>query len=435
MRVKFNFVIFLFSWLFILKYPHFTSIYVNLIVTSLLGLLILYTLNVTLKSELKDNLLIKSGIIFLVLGGFIIGLIGLIINQPKFYEKWAGLGGGTMHKDGVLQIFADLAHLTSAAKCSLPIKVGENICDEFGRPFNQNPQIATLFRVFKITHVVPLGIFTTFFLFFLVYILIKKFKIVGIGVYLFFATPVLLLAIDRGNEVVTILFILIGIFALNSNFLRFQTIGSIFLVLASLYKLWPTILIAFILILNFKRIKCLPKTLFFTSFIYWGLRTELLFLMLKSTDVGSPFGYSFGLKLVWSNQLPYHYTILVLIMIVLLFFTFIKFGKSSFETFVISESDMKILNFITPFLLTYFCIWIIGDSYIYRLLILLPIILELSKPSIFEFEFPKYILSILLCLCIVSLTPFGIVITSSLALYFVYIMLRIMHLKRIKIKD
>jgi hypothetical protein len=352
-----------------------------------------------------------------------IAFTGLFFGHPFIYQKWAGLGGGTMTRDGKIAIFGDLAQLTSAAKCEKAIIVGTDVCDPWGRLFNQNPAVAELFRAIKLTNVYVVGILSLIILYITLFIMIKKLKIQSIAPYIMFATPACILAIDRGNEIITLILITIGLFELYTKSSIRQTIGAISLVSASIFKLWPTALVCFILILFWKRVNLIPKCILVFSGLYWIPRINLVLKMLNVTDHGHPFGYSFGLKLIGHSQLAPLYRVVLVVLSLSLLFVFVRLTKSSLDQFIQSTNGLTFLYCLTPLMLTFSLIWAFGDSYIYRVIMLVPLVLLLSHFKICDFAFSRFLLSAILVTCIVSLTPLVLVVTSALALYFVYLSL------------
>ena len=81
-------------------------------------------------------------------------------------------------------------------------------------------------------------------------------------------------------------------------------------------------------------------------------------------------------------------------------------------------------------MLTFSIIWAIGDSYIYRMVILIPVVLLLGQFKFTEFTFPNFLQSAILVTCITSLTPLVLVTTSALALFFVYLTVTTVLAKR-----
>ena len=138
--------------------------------------------------------------------------------------------------------------------------------------------------------------------------------------------------------------------------------------------------------------------------------------MLNATNTGSPFGRSFGLQLIWHGEF-----IAIVVLSLSLLLTYVRLSKSSLNQFITSSSGVATLYSLIPVMLTFSIIWAIGDSYIYRMVILIPVVLLLGQFKFTEFTFPNFLLSAILVTCITSLTPLVLVTTSALALYFVYL--------------
>ena len=115
-------------------------------------------------------------------------------------------------------------------------------------------------------------------------------------------TPVSVLAIDRGNEVITLTLIFVGHLFLHTKSTIRQTMGALSLFLACVFKLWPVALVFFILIFFWKRINLIPKCVLVLSLFYWIPQIDLALNMLNATNTGSPFGRSFGLQLIWHGE-------------------------------------------------------------------------------------------------------------------------------------
>jgi len=353
--------------------------------------------------------------------GIVLAFTSFFVGKTSIYEKWAGLGGGTLYQNGKIAIFGDLSHLTSAAMCDEEIVVGTDVCDPWGRIFNQNPNVAELFRALGLTSVNVIGITSLIILYSLLFTLIWRLRLKSITPYLFSLTPVSILAIDRGNEVITLILILIGFFALQSKTSSRQILGALSLLTACIFKLWPIFLICFMLIFFWRKVTLIPKCILFFSVFYWVPRIGLVIEMLNSTDSGYPSGYSFGLQLTWHNQLSSSYRIVLVILTVLLLFTYIRMSKSSLEKFILNPLGARNLCSMLPVMLTFSVIWAVGDSYIYRMLILCPILLLLAQFNTSVFAYPRFLSTALILTCIVSLTPAVLVFTSALALYFLYL--------------
>ena len=417
LKAKASLIFLLISWIVVLKYQPITETrYVALTYNAFLAVISFYCINFALNSELSANKLLRHVIAVASSAALIIAFGSLFIGKPAVYEKWASLGSGTMYLEGKVAIFGDLSHLTSAAKCGYPIIVGTNVCDPWLRFFNQNPIVAEFLKAINLTNVIVIGVSSLTLLYIILFAVINKLEVTSIAPYLMLMTPVSVLAIDRGNEVITIILILIGLFLLHTKSTIRQTMGALSLFFACVFKLWPIVLVFFTLIFFWKRVNLVPKCILILSLLYWIPQIDLALSMLNATNVGSPFGRSFGLQLIWYGEL-----IAIVVLSLALLLAYVRLGKSSLSQFIQSSSGVATLYSLIPVMLSFSLIWAIGDSYIYRMIILIPVVLLLGQFKFTEFTFPNFLLSAILVTCITSLTPLVLVTTSALALYFVYL--------------
>ena len=417
LKAKASLIFFLISWLVVLKYQPITETrYVALTYNAFLAVISFYCINFALNSELSANKLLRHVIAVASSAALIIAFGSLFIGKPAVYEKWASLGSGTMYLEGKVAIFGDLTHLTSAAKCGYPIIVGTYVCDPWLRFFNQNPIVPEFLRAINLTNVIVIGITSLTLLYIILFAVINKLEVKSIAPYIMLMTPVSVLAIDRGNEVITLTLILVGHFLLHTKSTIRQTMGALSLFFACVFKLWPVVLVFFTLIFFWKRINLVPKFILILSFFYWIPQINLALSMLNATNMGSPFGRSFGLQLMWHGEL-----IVIVVLSISLLLTYVRLSKSSLNQFILSSRGVAILYSLIPVMLTFSIIWAIGDSYIYRMIILIPIVFLLGQFKFTKFAFPNFLVSAILVTCITSLTPLVLVTTSALALYFVYL--------------
>ena len=426
LKAKASLIFFLISWIVVLNYQPITETrYVALAYNAFLAVISFYCINLALNSELRTNKLLRQVIAAASSAGLILAFGSLFIGKPSIYEKWASLGSGTMYLEGKVAIFGDLTHLTSAAKCDYPIIVGTYVCDPWLRLFNQNPTVAEFLKAINITNVIVLGISSLTLLYIILFAVINKLEVKSIAPYIMLMTPVSVLAIDRGNEVITIILILIGLFLLHTKSTIRQTMGALSLFFACVFKLWPIALVFFTLIFFWKRVNRIPRFILVLSFFYWIPQIDLALNMLNATNTGSPFGRSFGLQLIWHGEF-----IAIVVLSLSLLLTYVRLSKSSLNQFITSSSGVATLYSLIPVMLTFSIIWAIGDSYIYRMVILIPVVLLLGQFKFTEFTFPNFLLSAILVTCITSLTPLVLVTTSALALYFVYLTVTTVLAKR-----
>ena len=426
LKAKASLIVFLTSWIVILRYQPITeNRYVTLTYNAFLAVVSFYCINFAFNSELRANKLLRHVIAAASSAGLIIAFGSLFIGKPSIYEKWASLGSGTMYLEGKVAIFGDLTHLTSAAKCDYPIIVGTYVCDPWLRLFNQNPIVAEFLKATNLTNVIVLGISSLTLLYIILFAVVNKLEVKSIAPYIMLMTPVSVLAIDRGNEVITMILILVGFFLLHTKSTIRQTMGALSLFFACVFKLWPIALVFFTLIFFWKRVNLVPRFILVLSLFYWIPQIDLALNMLNATNTGSPFGRSFGLQLIWHGEF-----IVIVVLSLSLLLTYVRLSKSSLNQFIKSSSGVATLYSLIPVMLTFSIIWAIGDSYIYRMVILIPVVLLLGQFKFTEFTFPNFLLSAILVTCITSLTPLVLVTTSALALYFVYLAVTTVLAKR-----
>jgi hypothetical protein len=148
-------------WGLALILPHFQpnpSGFGLLVDSLIIGLLGLCTYRL-LGSGLGKNKLVKAIIFLVSVGGFTLGFISMALKHDSIYGIWSHFGAGPMKLNGRNFIFGDLAHLTSAASCSQPLITGTNVCDPWGRLFNQNSDVGKLFRFMDFTNIKLVGLF------------------------------------------------------------------------------------------------------------------------------------------------------------------------------------------------------------------------------------------------------------------------------------
>ena len=422
LKAKASLIFFLISWIVVLKYQPITENgYLTLTYNALLAVISFYCINFALNSELRANKLLRHVIAAASSAGLIIAFGSLIIGKPAVYEKWVSLGSGTMYLEGKVAVFGDLTHLTSAAKCEYPIIVDTYVCDPWLRFFNQNPIVAEFLKAINLTNVFRIGILSLTLLCIILFAAINKLEVKSIVPYIMLMTPVSVLAIDRGNEVITLIFILIGLFSIHTKSTIRQTMGALSLFFACIFKLWPIVLVFFILIFFWKRVNLVPKCILVLSLFYWIPQIDLALEMLNATNSGSPFGRSFGLQLIWHGELTAFYGVAIVVLSISLLLTYVRLSRSSLNQFILSTSGLDTLSSLIPVMLTFSLIWAFGDNYIYRMIILFPVVLLLGQFKFTEFAFPNFLLSAILVTCIMSLTPLVLVVTSALALFFVYL--------------
>ena len=430
-RIVLNSLEFVLCWFLLLTQPFFPGASgFSLLSNCLIVIITFFSLNQLLNSKFLNNQVIKYSLLGFTFGGFILSFLALILEKPFLYSIWSRFGAGSMSLDGQLYIFGDLAHLTSASKCSKPIFVGTNACDPWERKFNQNPQIIEFFRFATLTNVRARGFVSVVIFFLILLVLLKKLRISSITTFLMVSTPVIILSIDRGNEIITLSLILLGMLMLETKLAIRQAVFGSALVLAAIFKLWPIVLIFFISVFYWKKMKLTTKVILSLPFLYWAVRVDEIRAMLEATQQGSSSGLSFGLKLLAFNDVSVIYRVTLFTIAISFFLLLKKFTKMHLELFITDTQGLSVLRSISPYMITYAIIWMIGDSFIYRMVILLPIVILLSNAQVSQFIWPKLIQSAIIVTCISGNTPAILVTSSVIALYFIFVSITIQ--KRIR---
>jgi len=425
-----NLFLFAVCWALALILPHFQN-NPNL-VHYVFDMMLCVAMIISLRRILLTSSVVPPrhmGIVaFWVLSIFPVVYMLLRIGFRLPYETWSRFGAGSMILKGNIIPFGDLIHLTSAAKCPQPIEIGEVVCDLWGRPLNQNPLIISLMRNLRITNIEILGLAS--YLLFAVVIIVATRQLVSQrwSVYIFVLTPPLILASDRGNELITISLIILGMFLLNQNSLVISSCGAFLLSFSVIFKLWPLVLVFCLIVTPNKFVRVHVKLILILSALYWIVNYQNAFSLLEATQNGSPFGNSFGLQIFWSSN-PTSQQRVIPILIALAFFIFwiLRFPiRSQTIQKIIRDSDYG--YFLLPVFFTYFVIWLAGDSFSYRMIILLPAVLILSQEKVRSDIFSGNLLLIILFTALTARLPIFSATSSAAALYFgVVILIAIAH--------
>jgi hypothetical protein len=382
-----------------------------------------------LSSPVAHNKRLRIAAGLTTFGGFGLGILLLKIWGSSFYEIWSHLGAGTMKIEGEVFIFGDLAHLTSAASCREPIIISTNVCDPWGRAFNQNPDVGEVFRILQLANSNLVGIVSTFIFLVLFVITNRTLRVENLSPYLMTLTPVFILALDRGNELITVSLILIGIVCFHGNQNRVQILGSAAFSSAVFFKIWPIFLVFFILIFHWKIIKIPSRVILFFPFIYLAIKFEELQDIVLVTQSGSPFGTSFGLSLLASSQISMLQALVFALTTLVVTSVLIGLGNRDFEDFITSNLGKRIMPWVLSLMLTYCAIWASGESFIYRMIILVPLVLILSSREVVTFHWCRIVISAILVTSISSRLPIIIALTSGLALYFCFVAIKVWRVR------
>jgi hypothetical protein len=143
--------------------------------------------------------------------------------------------------------------------------------------------------------------------------------------------------------------------------------------------------------------------------------------MLSATQSGSPHGVAFGFKLFFSEQTsPINAGYLALLAILIAGLWIKYFGSSINAAFTAFIRDPR-FEILVPILLTYVGIWIFTDSFIYRMLILLPALLILISPDLLSHLWVKGLVVLILVSVLSSRLAVTTGVSSSLALVSLFV--------------
>jgi len=407
------------AWALCLILPHYQAQFNLLMIIGqvIISLILFYSINKSLESTIRFEKILKPNMFILFPLFYLVSIITNLLGKDNLYIFLNRFGAGSMFKGEKIYMYGDLAHLTTASSCNESVQIGKNLCDPFNRLFNQNPHIVDFLRIIHFSSTFLLGLASTLLFFILILVLARKNQVDTLTLILILLSPPIVLAIDRGNEIITTLFLLPSLYLITKHKM-IQTFGAILLALSVLFKLWPIIILVLLLFLFWKKLNIYSKFIMVMPLIYWIYFHENAFKMVEYTQEGSPMGLSFGLI--------YYYNSTIKILFVIFFCTlvtfisgifFLKSGLASHNLYNYSN-DLIILNTL---FFTYLMTWTFGDNFIYRLIIFIPIIIFLKK-AIKE-DLPRVALeSAIIMTMLTSRLLITTVFTSSLAVIFFVIL-------------
>jgi len=417
------------GWIACLILPHFQKNF-NLsaaVAQILIALIMLRSIYIILQ-ELNFFQKFSTSIIFLVFPFFY--LVAISLNYLGFKELYVLLnrfGAGTMFISDKVFLFGDLAHLTSASNCTTPIKIGGVICDPFSRPLNQNPHVIDLFRFLGFSNTLLIGLISTLLFFTLVIFLAKKNQMNPRSLFIILLSPPVVLAIDRGNEIITILLITTSLYLLVRGNMQ-QILGATLLGTSCFLKLWPVILVSCLIIFLRKQICIFAKVIMLAPIIYWLLYFENALKMVSFTDKGSSLGLSFGIKHYLNSSIPFVHSVFFLTTTALI----VAFYLSSMKYLVpVSKEFSADLALFMSLSFTYVAVWAMGTSYVYRLVIFIPLVIYLNKSFVLN-KSRSLLEALLIVTLLTSRLSITTVFTNSVAVIFSIIVIRQL-LKRFKL--
>lgn len=348
--------------------------------------------------------LILLGIVFLLAVSLIL-LTLFKIEEP--YLLFSRLGSYTMFLGSKLMVFGDLRHLTSVVDCSAEIEIGAVICDPWGRSFNQNPDIGYLFRFAHFSNPMVIGVLSTVGFFILILVLMRKIKQSFNMLYFIFLTPPVVLAIDRGNEIITISLILLAI--LYSSKPAWRYFALVFVSIASIFKFWPIVILIFWTLATsaFSRLEKIMICLI--SLTYLALHLVDLHKIALETQFGDLNGGSFGIRYLEFNSMFGRLSLLLIVVGTILLKRMMKPQEAALLDLLKSNPMLAALS------IAYSALFITGAHFNYRLLLLIPIALLVWANS-GSGLLPNFILALMITSRL-NIVP---IISAILAIYLTY---------------
>lgn len=357
-------------WGIVLILPHFQKSPSILLLSSTLSIFGFFNFIASrslFKSSFRVNYRIYFIIASIVLTVTLLTALG--INFP--YLLFSRLGSYSMFLNGKLVVFGDLIHLTSALRCGGTVQVGLIACDPWNRAFNQNPDVIFILRFLPFHSHFVLGIFSLLFFFVTMFILLRTYAPSSPMVWLMCLTPPVVLAIDRGNEILTIGLISLSIYIWlrdNSSYLF-----CIPLFLAGVFKLWPFVLLVLMTLFHYRKsyYKILPPICILGMYLI--CRFSDFRQISNFTQTGSKLGGSFGWMLL--KNLDYYSLIAIVIGFL---WALLLIRRTSILN--LSESlQFKDNPWIPSLMLTYVFVFFSGSHFTYRLIILIPLAIMINE--------------------------------------------------------
>lgn len=348
-----------------------------------------------------------------ILPVFFLLLIQFNIDFP--YLLFTRLGAYTMFSEGHVQPFGDLIHLTAAANCATEILVGDNLCDPWNRAFNQNPDVVILMKYFGIHNIYLFGIFAILLLGVGVWLVSKQLDRVNVILLLSLLTPPLVLAIDRGNELITVGLMLIASEIFFRSTSRYsEVLGALLLMVASVFKLWPLVVFLFAMLL-LKRRSIPVISGFMITLIYWLFNFKNALAMVKNTQGASPFGTGFGLQLTLFFQENVGLLLISALVTLILAFKSIRYIYLN----LCEDSELlrdRNFRYSLLYLFSYVAIWLVGQNFIYRMIVLIPSLYYLQRIKSGNSSALNFIRALIFLALVSSRLPITVVVTNLLGI-------------------
>lgn len=412
---------FLLAWALVIVIPHYQQ--QNSILSSLISSLVAYFAFVVIRNilEIETSPRNVSLVLLGTLSAYLAAVLLLFQGNETLYGYWSKFGAGSMVLNGALVPFGDLAQITSAINCATPLEVGVNICDPWGRLLNQNPDVVKMFNLLNFSNLNYVGVLSTILFFSLILFSIHHQQVNNLSIPVFLITPVCVLAIERANELITMILILGGLLLLSQGRRIMHPFGAILLGCAAIFKLWPIIIVFLTFFFAIRKRNILTKLLLLGPMLYWFMNLNLAKDALRSTQKGSPSGASFGARFFVDERIPRMLQglyILIFTAVLVLLIRYFKQRSAYVEGLCNSHTEAAI---ICSTFIAYFSVWLVGQSFMYRFLLVLPALLVLVRPHNWRSQGTRLVVSLILVSAFTAKLQISIVLTSALAFTLLYL--------------
>jgi hypothetical protein len=394
-------------WIVLVVGPHFitSNPHLFLILSFLLFCLIYrFFSHSWIHLNLKFGLLSNIFFIYCIVVFFVIILALKDYTHP--YKLFSRLGSYTMFQGKELQLFGDLIHLTSAADCEITPKIGVVLCDPWERVFNQNVDLVSFLKFMHLYDVNVLALGSLALTFWIIYKLYSIFDIQSIFLWLLLASPPFVLAIDRGNEIITVALISLAIILFKQKSSLILT--SIPLFFAGIFKFWPFLILLFLTFFSIKKSRFESLLILLLSGVYLFSRAPEILKIADASQRGDLLGGSFGIQLLELNSL-YSWASLFLSILVFVFLVY-KFKNSPKIDF-----DDITLPLLFSLMSCFVLLNLFGVHFTYRLILLIPFSVLISRNTSVQFLIPLFFSILFL-----SRFPVITVLTNAFCFFAIY---------------
>jgi hypothetical protein len=154
--------------------------------------------------------------------------------------------------------------------------------------------------------------------------------------------------------------------------------------------------------------------------VYWVFNFESARVAVISTQSGSPFGVSFGAKLLISSQLSFSWILEYCIYTLVTLCILIILHRRELHSYGRCNLTLLESSVVASSLLSYSLVWLGGESFVYRMLLLLPAVMILARPNSSPKGNSFVLIAFIIASSMTSRLQVSIAITSALALFSVY---------------